>query len=981
MHYTWREARVTLLPSWLNLDSCSIIRLATLILSLTIAVYLLLRKNKTPATRFLGLVFCGAAIFHLTSLLEFAGYHYWQPRNIKNLAVPLLQHISPSLALVSFTAFTYAFPRPVPAQKREYRLTMAVVIFIDSAMLVLTVFTLVFLERQLSYFRFTMTYYTLLYATIGGQVVLIVFLLLRKAVLLSTGKGRTWLARLLAPHGRDARTARSLAVIMLLLVAAIASYVFLTYGFLSLPVATYCIWLAFLLFYFSFVVTYLNHTTESSTFQVKLVGLTLIPVLGILGLVALFVGKSTESDYSPLAELPLRRTLLFSPNRFSGYDIQVAPLRFDPELGEKLDVSYGGWNSLEMGFAFPFFGRRYTRIHVLHSPMIYLGEKIEENGWGGYRPNPAIAPMLLNLDPTAVGGIFLKAEPRTWTVTWYRLPELGFDNSNTVQLVLKADGSFAMSFVELNPEGRYGSVLMYNFTTATTTGRHPGSRGSAVAFGPRLTGIHPGGTGLPLRALRFVHDLPYSSRGPEVLFQSYEEAYLGYLHRRISVLAVLMIAASLFIVFFMPILFRTNLIKPLRALQEGMQKAESGDLEVKVSPQYHDEIGFLAHSFNRMLEAIRRAEGGFWMLAKNAQDGILILRKGLPVFANRRACEITGYDAPELMRIELHTLIAPGVIPPDSDMERQPFETLLCSKAGAGVPVELTSSQTVWHGQPAQVVIIRDITERRKREEKTRQRQQRLTQLDKLTTLGVMLAGMAHEIRNPNQTILGNVALLMRASPAILSILDEYFRADSGLLIAGLEEAEFRDSFPRLLSGIETCSRRIEEIIQNLRSFSREDPFPVMGSLDVNEAIRAAADLASSHIRLATERFSLELEPNLPKVRGNSRRLEQVIVNLLLNACQALPERSSPISLRSSSSEDRRQVRIEVRDQGIGIPSEDLARLAQPFFSTKRAAGGSGLGLYVSQAIVAEHGGTLGFASRPGEGTVATISLPAEVQR
>jgi PAS domain S-box-containing protein len=981
MQYTWREAQVTLLPSWLNLDSCSIIRLATFILSLTIAVYLLARQGKTPATLFLGLTFCGAAIFHLSSLLEFAGYHYWQPLSFKNLAVPLLQDIGPSLAMVSLTAFTYTFPRPAPAQKREYRLTMAAVLFIASAMLVLTVFNFIFLERRLSYFRFTMTYYTLLYATIGGQVVLIVFLLLRKAVLLSAGKTRTWPARLLAPHGKDARTVRSLAGIMLLLIAAIASYVFLTYGFLSLPVATYCIWLAFLLFYFGFVVTYLNHTTESSTLQVKLVGLTLIPVLGILGLVALFVGKSTESDYPPLAELPGHRTILFSPNRFASYDIQAVPLRFDPELGEKLDVAYGGRNRLEMGFAFPFFGRRYTLIHVLHSPMIYLGERIEENGWGGYRPNPAIAPMLLNLNPASGGGIFVKAAPRAWTATWYRLPELGFANSNTVQLVLYDDGSFAMSFAELNPEGRYGSVLMYNFTTATTTGRHPGSRGRAVAFGPKLTGVHPGGAGVPLKALDFVRDLPYSSRGPEVLFQSYEEDYLSYLHRRIAVLAVLLIAASLFSVFFLPVLFRTNLIKPLRALYEGMRKAESGDLEVKVSPQYHDEIGFLAYSFNRMLEAIRKAEGSFWMLAKNAQDGILILRKGLPVFANRRACEITGYDASELMQIEFHTLIAPGVIPPDSGTERQPVETLLCGKAGAGVPVELTSSQTVWHGQPAQVVIVRDITERRKSEEKTRQRQQRLTQMDKLTTLGVMLAGMAHEIKNPNQTILGNVALLMRASPALLSILDEYCSANSGLLIAGLEEAEFRETFPRLLSGIETCSRRIEEIIQNLRSFSREDPFPVMGSLDVNDSIRAAADLASSHIRLATERFSLELQPGLPAVRGNSRRLEQVIVNLLLNACQALPERSRSLSLRSSCSEDRSRIRIEVRDEGIGISNEDLDRLAEPFFTTKRAAGGSGLGLYVSRAIVAEHGGMLSFISRPGEGTVATISLPVEVQR
>jgi polar amino acid transport system substrate-binding protein len=249
---------------------------------------------------------------------------------------------------------------------------------------------------------------------------------------------------------------------------------------------------------------------------------------------------------------------------------------------------------------------------------------------------------------------------------------------------------------------------------------------------------------------------------------------------------------------------------------------------------------------------------------------------------------------------------------------------------------------------------------------------------DKLTTLGVLLASMAHEIKNPNQTILGNAVLLKRASPAILSILREYCSANAGLLIDGLEEAEFRETFPRLVSGIETCSRRIEQIIQNLRSFSREDPFPVMERLDINRVLRSAVDLVSGHLKQATERFSLELEAGLPALRGNAQRLEQVIVNLLLNSCQALPDRSRAISLRSTCSEDRKHIKIEVRDEGTGISAENLDRLAEPFFTTRRASGGSGLGLFVSQAIVGEHGGVLGFTSRPGKGTVATISLPAE---
>jgi PAS domain S-box-containing protein len=977
MPYTGGEAPIALLPFWLSLDSCSIIRLAATVLSLCIGVYMLSRRGKSRATLFLGLTFCGAAVFQASSLLEFAGTWYWQPGWVKNMLVPLFQDVSPSLAFVSLLAFAYVFPRLPGSQKREYRLVLAIVLGVELAMLALTIYNFVFLERQRSFFLFTMTYYTLLYATVGAKVVLILVLLFRRAVHLSGGKTRSWLARLLQPHGKDARAARSLALILLLLVAAIASYVFLTYGFLPLPTATYLIWLAFLLYDFSFVVIYLNHTSEPSSLQVKLVGLALLPVLSVLGLVALFTGLATETDYSSWARMPRERTLQFTPRAgpdgSAAYEVASRPLNFDAELGERVDLSIGGRLPLE--FTFPFFGRLYSRVHVLHCPMVYLGERLEEDGWGGYRPNPAIAPLLLNLDPAAGGGIFVKTEPATLTVTWYRLPELGYRNSNTVQLVLRGDGSFLMSFAELDPQGRYQAVQMYNFTTATTTGRHPGSRGKAVAYGPRLTGIHPGLPDAPLREISFAADLPYRGRRPEVLFESYEGGYQHYLHDRMSLLAVILAVATLFIVFAFPALFRTNLIRPLRALEQGMRRAEAGDLQASVAPQFHDEIGFLARAFNRMLQAIQRAETGFWMLAENAQDGILILRKGFPVYANRRACEITGYGKAELLALELSRLVDPGSIP----REAAPVEVLLCSKAGPGVPVELGFSQTVWHGQPAEVAILRDITERRKSEEKDRQALERLMQTDKLTTLGVLLAAMAHEIVNPNQTIVANAGLLARACPEVVAVLEQYRLASGAFLIAGLDDREFREIFPRLLEDLQSSARRIEGIIQNLRSFAREDPFPVMRRLELNGVVRSAVELTGRQVRQATERFTLELEPDLPAVTGNAQRLEQVVVNLILNACQALPDRGRAIAVRTAGAQDRRQVHLEVSDEGSGIPPEHLDRLQEPFFTTRRAAGGTGLGLFIVQTIVTEHGGTLDFSSQPGKGTRVTVSLPAEV--
>jgi signal transduction histidine kinase len=851
------------LPAWLNLDSCSVIRLATFVLSLAIAAYLTSRKGRSQATVFLALTFYGAALFNLASFLEFAGLYYWQPRNLKNLLVPLFQDLGPAGALASLVFFAYCFPCLPAQQKREMRVVGAVLAGLNLGMLAFTVYEFVFLERMRSDYALQMAYFSALYGFLGTQMLFVLVLLFRRSVLLSAGKSRPWWRKLLRPEGRSAATARSLALNLLLPPAAVGGYLLMTYGLLSQAVATYIIWLFFLLFYFNFVVIYLNHAIEPSTFQVKLVGLTLIPVLSLLGLAALYVGSATEKDYLERDLLPSSQTLLFRPNAAGSYDIAARPLSFRPELGQRLDIGFGQRQQVEARFDFPFFGRRFRSLHVLHCPLVYLGETVREQGWGGYRPNPAIAPLLLNLDPSRGGGIFLNSEPESLTLTWFELPELGMDNANTVQLTLRSDGSIAMSFGALDPQGPYTSLQMYSFTMATPTGQNPGSLGGAAAYGPKLTGIHPGLPAAPLHALRFPASLPYSSPKPEVLFDSYESGYYRYLHSRMSVLALLLLASSLFILFFFPILFRTNLIRPLQALAAGMRRADRGDLGVRVQPRFRDEIGFLTRSFNKMLKSIQHTEAS-------------------------------------------------------------------------------------------------------------------LMQANRFNSLGILLAAMAHQINVPNQSILANASLLLKACPDLLHILRDSAPETAGYLIGGLEDAEFRRMLPESVSAIQAGSRSIAGIIQDLRAFSQEDPSVEPSSLDLGAVIRSAVGLAGGYLRRATDRFALQVPPGLPRVRGHAQRLEQALVNLLINACQALPDRSRGIELGAGRVEAREELFVRIADEGCGIPAEFLPRLKERFFTTRRASGGTGLGLFVADTIITEHHGSLELASVPGRGTVATVILPAE---
>jgi polar amino acid transport system substrate-binding protein len=136
--------------------------------------------------------------------------------------------------------------------------------------------------------------------------------------------------------------------------------------------------------------------------------------------------------------------------------------------------------------------------------------------------------------------------------------------------------------------------------------------------------------------------------------------------------------------------------------------------------------------------------------------------------------------------------------------------------------------------------------------------------------------------------------------------------------------------------------------------------------------------LAGGYLRRSTDRFSLRINPDLPRVRGHAHRLEQALLNLLINACQSLPDRNHAIDLEAFRSKQGADGIIRIADEGCGIPAEALPRLKERFFTTRRAAGGTGLGLFVADTLIVEHQGTLSLASVLGRGTVATVTLPAE---
>ena len=272
--------------------------------------------------------------------------------------------------------------------------------------------------------------------------------------------------------------------------------------------------------------------------------------------------------------------------------------------------------------------------------------------------------------------------------------------------------------------------------------------------------------------------------------------------------------------------------------------------------------------------------------------------------------------------------------------------------------------------------ILQDVTNRKKMEEQARRRNEQLVQTEKLVALGTLVSGVAHEINNPNNFIMLNSPILRDAWLNILPILDEYHKNNGDFLAGGVYYSDMRDHIPDLCSCIATGATRIKNIVQELRDFARENPSEQMEPVDINSVVKSSLTLLENMIKKATDNFSVDYGEDIPKIKGNFQRLEQVVINLLQNACQALTDKEEHISVSTRYDSQQGKVFIRIRDGGAGIPSEIQKQIMDPFFTTKRDTGGVGLGLSISTKIISDHKGNLDLTSTPGEGTLAAIGLP-----
>lgn len=275
--------------------------------------------------------------------------------------------------------------------------------------------------------------------------------------------------------------------------------------------------------------------------------------------------------------------------------------------------------------------------------------------------------------------------------------------------------------------------------------------------------------------------------------------------------------------------------------------------------------------------------------------------------------------------------------------------------------------------------LINDITKLRRARDLADVKQKQLIQADKMATLGILIAGIAHEINNPNNFILLNVRLFSKIWEDVLPILKEYYDEHGDFVLGGMLYSNSFEKVNDSLDGILNGANRIQKIVRSLTHFARNDSGNLNQEVSIKSVIDNARLIAGNLIKNSTDNFSVEYVGEIPPVKGNSQQLEQVLINVINNACQALHSKEEEIKIIVEFDSSRNRVTMIIRDEGEGIPEHKLKHIFDPFYTTKRDSGGTGLGLSISYNIIKNHDGEMYFESKPGEGTNCIISLPVAI--
>ncbi len=364
--------------------------------------------------------------------------------------------------------------------------------------------------------------------------------------------------------------------------------------------------------------------------------------------------------------------------------------------------------------------------------------------------------------------------------------------------------------------------------------------------------------------------------------------------------------------------------------------------------QYSEHLEELVQ--NRTEELVE-SEKRYSVLVEEASDGVAMIQDGKVVIANKKAAEITGYSRDEIIGLPFEKVVDEKYlqlategymrlmrgekVPPIAELE-------LIAKTGERVPVEASSALIHYHGLPANLVIVRDIRERKRMEE------ERL-RLEKLAAVGEVATMVGHDLRNPLQSI---------------EIAAYYLNNELPHLSPSIPIPQ---KTMEMLKVINDSVNYADKIMRDLHDFSATKK-PELKETNIDAIVKETLSQLESPENVE---FITELG-HLPKIKADKDMIKRVFLNLAINGMQAMKEKGG--TLKVSTKETKGFVEISFKDTGIGIPKEDMKKIFTPFFTTK--AKGMGMGLTIGKRFVDIHDGGIEVESEEGKGSTFTVKLP-----
>ncbi|MFC2014840.1 ATP-binding protein [Chloroflexota bacterium] len=422
------------------------------------------------------------------------------------------------------------------------------------------------------------------------------------------------------------------------------------------------------------------------------------------------------------------------------------------------------------------------------------------------------------------------------------------------------------------------------------------------------------------------------------------------------------------------LVLRRAITNPLSKLAAAAQRIARGDFTARAEVETKDEVGTVANTFNEMAERVertlRRSSEFSETVMSSINDGICIINaiNYRIVGVNNAFLEQLGWKEEEVIgktcyqimyhRSEPCTALDFSCLFLDTIKRGKSIaaETEIYRSDGRKIYVDISTSPVKdENGDTIQIIhASRDITERRKAEQREKELQRELNLADRLASIGELSAGVAHEINNPLTGIIGFSQRLLRKS---------------------VNEEVSRD-----LERIHSEAQRAARVVENLRTFARRSE-PKKEYCDINEILPRTLELRAYELKANNIELEVNLAPNLPHVMADFQQIQQVFLNIIINAEQAMIETNQRGKLVLKTERVNNYVRISFANDGPEIPAEQLDKLFDPFFTTRGDRGGTGLGLSVCHGIVEEHDGKIFAESEPGEGVTFYIELPIVVSQ